>query len=59
LVLGLKVVASFVWETLKDAGIDPQPLRVSSTWAGFLRFQVDALLACDFLETVTLAGVRM
>lgn len=27
--------------------------------ADFLRSQADALLACDFLETVTLAGARM
>jgi transposase InsO family protein len=48
-----------VWEILKDAGIAPAPERASSTWAGFLRSQADALLACDFLETVTLTGARM
>ena len=30
-----------------------------STWADFLRSQADALLACDFLETVTLSGARL
>jgi putative transposase len=59
LILGVKVVASTVWEILKDAGIDPAPERAASTWAVFLRSQTDALLACDFLETVTLTGVRM
>jgi putative transposase len=59
LVLGVKVAASTVWEILKDAGIDPAPERASSTWAGFLRSQADALLACDFFETVTLSGARM
>ncbi|MEV0408954.1 hypothetical protein [Actinoallomurus sp. NPDC050550] len=59
LVLGVKVAASTVWEILQDAGIDPAPERTAGTWAGFLRSQADALLACDFLETVTLAGVRM
>jgi putative transposase len=59
LVLGLKVVASTVWEILKEAGIDPAPERTASTWADFLRSQADALLACDFLETVTLTGTRM
>jgi putative transposase len=59
LVLGVKVAASTVWEILKDAGIDPAPERASSTWAGFLRSQADGLLACDFLETVTLSGARM
>jgi putative transposase len=59
LVLGVKVAASTVWEILKDAGIDPAPDRASSTWAAFLRSQADALLACDFFETVTLCGTRM
>jgi transposase len=59
LVLGVKIAASTVWEILTDAGIDPAPERASSTWADFLRSQADALLACDFLETVTLTGVRL
>jgi putative transposase len=59
LVLGVKVAASTVWEILKEAGIDPAPERAGSTWSDFLRSQADALLACDFLETVTLAGARM
>ncbi|MFD0691633.1 integrase core domain-containing protein [Actinomadura fibrosa] len=59
LVLGVKVAASTVWEILKDAGVDPAPERSATTWAGFLRSQAEALLACDFLETVTLAGARM
>jgi transposase InsO family protein len=59
LVLGVKVAASTVWEILKDAGVDPAPERASSTWGAFLRSQADALLACDFFETVTLCGTRM
>src|SRR5690349_6529040 len=59
LVLGVRVGASTVWEILQEAGIDPTPERNSSTWATFLRNQADALLACDFMETVTLSGVRM
>ncbi|MEV0409053.1 integrase core domain-containing protein [Actinoallomurus sp. NPDC050550] len=59
LTLGVKVAASTVWEILKDAGIDPAPERASSTWAAFLRSQADALLACDFFETVTVRGTRM
>ncbi|MEV0136712.1 integrase core domain-containing protein [Dactylosporangium sp. NPDC050688] len=53
------MAASTVWEILQEAGIDPAPERSSSTWATFLRSQADALLACDFLETVTLTGARM
>jgi transposase InsO family protein len=44
---------------LKDAGVNPAPERASSTWADFLHSQADALLACDFLETVTLSGARL
>src|SRR5258706_12884346 len=48
------------WEiVLREAGIDPAPERSSSTWADFLRSQADALLACDFVETVTVSGARM
>jgi putative transposase len=59
LVLGIKIAASTVWQILTDAGVDPAPERASSTWAQFLRSQADALLACDFFETVTLTGVRI
>ncbi len=53
------MAASTVWEILKEAGIPPAPERTSSTWAGFLCSQADALLACDFFETVTLTGARL
>ncbi|ROP41889.1 integrase core domain-containing protein [Saccharothrix texasensis] len=59
LVLGIKIAASTVWQILKDAGIDPAPERVSTTWSAFLRSQADALLACDFFETTTLNGTRL
>ncbi len=59
LVLGVKIAASTVWNILTDAGIDPAAQRTSSTWAQFLRSQANVLLACDFFETVTLAGARM
>jgi putative transposase len=59
LVLGVKVAPSTVWEILREAGIDPAPERSSSTWADFLRSQADALLACGFMETVTVSGARM
>ena len=59
LVLGIKVAASTVWEILRQAGIDPAPERTTATWAGFLRSQAEALLACDFFETVTLTGARL
>jgi len=59
LVLGVRVAASTVWEILHEAGVDPAPDRACSTWAAFLRSQAQALLACDFFDTVTLTGTRM
>ncbi len=59
LTLGVKVAASTVWEILREAGIDPAPDRAATTWTQFLRSQAEALLAVDFIETVTLAGTRM
>jgi transposase len=59
LVLGVKVAASTVWEILNDTGVDPAPERTNSTWATFLRSQAQALVAVDFLETVTLTGARL
>jgi transposase InsO family protein len=56
--LGIKVAASTVWEVLKAEGIGPAPDRGATTWADFLRAQADALMACDFMETVTLTGQR-
>lgn len=56
--LGITVAPSAVWEILKQEGVDPVPERASTTWADFLRSQADALLACDFIETVTLTGQR-
>lgn len=40
-------------------GIDPAPERATTTWAQFLRSQAEAILAVDFLETITLAGTRL
>jgi putative transposase len=46
-------------EILQAAGIPPAPERTSSTWADFPPSQGDALLACDFFETITLSGARL
>src|SRR3954470_4924674 len=59
LTLGITVAASTVWEILREAGIDPAPDRAATTWTQFLRSQADALLAADFIETITLTGTRM
>jgi putative transposase len=57
-ILGITVAASTVWEILRAEGIDPAPHRSTSTWADFLRSQAHALLAVDFIETITLTGQR-
>ncbi|MBG0568413.1 integrase core domain-containing protein [Actinoplanes aureus] len=59
LTLGVKVAASTVWQILHTAGIDPAPDRATTTWTQFLRSQAEAILAVDFLETITLAGTRL
>jgi transposase InsO family protein len=56
---GIKVAASTIWEILRAAGIDPAPQRAATTWTQFLRSQAEALLAADFIETITLTGTRM
>ena len=57
--LGITVAPSTGWEILRDVGIDPARDRAAATWAAFLRCQAEALLAIDFIETVTLTGARM
>ena len=57
--MGIRTAASTVWEILRQAGIDPVPERGATAWADFLRSHADALLACDFFETVTLTGARL
>src|SRR6266496_4628380 len=52
--LGIKLAASTVWTTLKDAGIEPAPRRLEQTWAEFLRQQATSILECDFLTVDTL-----
>jgi transposase InsO family protein len=56
--LGISIAASTVWEILKTEGVDPAPRRATLTWGAFLRSQAEALLAMDFIETVTLTGAR-
>jgi putative transposase len=41
--------ASTVWTILRDAGIEPAPRRLESSWASFLRRQAASILECDFL----------
>jgi putative transposase len=59
LTLDIKVAASTIWEMLREAGTDPSPDRAATTWTQFPRSQTDALLAADFIETITQTGARM
>ncbi|MGW7538596.1 hypothetical protein [Amycolatopsis sp. NPDC054798] len=47
-----------MWETLKADGVDSAPQQTTVRWADFLRFQAEAILAMDLIETVTLTGQR-
>jgi putative transposase len=57
--LGIKLAPSTVWEILREAGIDPASDRAATPWTDFLRSQAHALLAADFIETVTVTGARV
>ena len=56
--LGVKIAASTAWEILKKAGINPAPRRTGPTWSQFLRFQAEAILACDFFSVDLLDGTQ-
>jgi putative transposase len=43
-----------VWTILKNAGIDPAPLRSGPTWRQFLTAQAHAILAVDFAHVDTI-----
>jgi putative transposase len=52
--LGVKLAPSTVWAILKEAGIEPAPRRLETSWAEFLRQQAVSILECDFLTVDTL-----
>ena len=52
--LGIKLAASTVWMILKEAGIEPAPKRLETSWSAFLRRQAASILECDFLTVDTL-----
>jgi putative transposase len=51
--LGIKLAASTVWTILKEAGIEPAPKRLETSWPEFLRQQAASILECDFLTVDT------
>jgi len=51
--LGIKIAASTVWTILREAGIEPAPKRLETSWSEFLRRQAASMLECDFLTVDT------
>ena len=51
--LDISVSATSVRKVLLEAGLQPAPERMRSSWRGFLRAQAASLLACDFLTVET------
>ena len=51
--LGHKLAPSTVWQILKDAGIDPAPVRSGQNWRAFLAGQATTILAADFFHVDT------
>jgi hypothetical protein len=46
----VKVAAPAVWEILKTNGTGAAPRRTGPAWPQFLRYQAEAILACDFFS---------
>jgi putative transposase len=57
--LGVPVSTTSVRKVLLEAGLQPAPRRMYSSWRAFLRTQAASMLACDFLtvETVFLQRI--
>jgi putative transposase len=51
--VGASVSATSVRKLLIEAGLQPAPERMRSSWRGFLRAQAASVLACDFLTVET------
>ncbi|WP_221640167.1 hypothetical protein [Actinoallomurus bryophytorum] len=58
--LGYRVGVATVWRILHQAGIDPAPRRIDTSWTTFLCAQA-AVLACDFftVDTVFLQRIHV
>lgn len=52
--LGIKIAASTVWTILREAGIEPAPRRLETSWTEFLRRQAASIIECDFLTVDTI-----
>jgi hypothetical protein len=52
--LGISVSATSVRKVLLQAGLQPAPQRMHSSWRAFLRAQAASMLAADFLTVETI-----
>jgi putative transposase len=57
--LGYRIGAATVWRILRQAGVDPAPRRVDTSWTTFLRAQAAGVLACDFFTVDTVFFQRI
>jgi putative transposase len=57
--LGISLAASTVWAIRREAGIEPAPRRLESSWAEFLRRQAASIMECDFLTVDTVFFKRL
>lgn len=51
--VGHTIAPSTVWKILKDAGVDPCPLRAGLSWRRFLAAQAHSIAAVDFFHVDT------
>ena len=51
--LGIRLSATSLRQVLVEAGLQPAPERMGSSWRTFLRAQAASLLGCDFLTVET------
>jgi putative transposase len=51
--LGIRIAPSTVWTILREAGVEPAPRRLDSSWREFLCRQAASIIECDFLTVDT------
>jgi putative transposase len=56
--LGISIAPSTVWTILREAGVEPAPRRLDSSWREFLRRQAASIIECDFLTVDTVFRKR-
>ena len=57
--LGVRLAASTIARIMRDHGLGPAPRRAGPTWASFLRFQAEDIVATDSFTVDTLTLKRL